>query len=451
VNPAMKISRRTALFFILCSCGISVFWGSIIAHDSPIGITDFKAVFYGSRCLIDHRDPYRSADILAAYLGDGQQIPTDPMRGDLFRRAFLVCVNLPTAMFLIIPFAWLPLFPAYLLWALTMTVGLALSSFLIWDLAAAKSSPLALLLVCVLCANCVVLFTYGNTAGIVISLCVIAVWCFLQDRFVPAGLVCLALGLAIKPHDAGLVWLYFLLAGGVYRKRAWQSLTVTIAICLPAILWVNHIVPNWLPELRANLHLAGMRGGLNDPGPAAIGFHQPNAIISLQTVISVFRDDPRIYTPISLLVAGALVLLWTVVTLRLHASERNAWLALAVIAPLTMLVSYHRQHDAKLLLLTIPACALLWSERGVTGWLALLANSTAILITGDIPATYLSILTSHQSVGTGFFGQLKAALLVRPIPIALLFLACFYLWVYTKQVSRKQIRAIQGASLDPQT
>src|ERR1700722_12302618 len=201
----MKTSRRTALFFILCSCGISVFWGSIIAHGSPVGLTDFKAGFYGSRCLIARGVPYRSPDIPAAYLGDGQQIPTEPMMGDLFRRAFLVCVNLPTAMFLIIPFACMPFFPAYLLWALAMTVGLTLSSFLIWDLATAKSSPIALLLVCVLCANCVIPFTNGNTASIVISLCVIAVWCFLQNRFVPAGLVCLALGLAIKPHDAGLV------------------------------------------------------------------------------------------------------------------------------------------------------------------------------------------------------------------------------------------------------
>jgi hypothetical protein len=442
----MKRSRRTALFLILCSCGLSVLWGSFVAHSYASGSTDFELVFYGSRCLIDHTDPYRSADILAAYLGDGQQIPTEPMMADLFRHAVLVSVNLPTTLFFVIPFAWMPLHSAYLLWALLMTVGLALASFLMWDLAAAKSSHVALFLVCVLAANCVILFANGNTACIVISLCVIAVWCFLQDRFVPAGLICLALGLAIKPHDAGLVWLYFLLAGGVYRKRAWQTLTVEIAICLPAVLWVNHIVPNWLPELRANLHLAGMPGGLNDPGPAAIGFHHQDAIISLQTVISVFRDDPRIYIPISLLVAGALMLMWIVVTLRSQASERNAWIALAAIAPLTMLVTYHRQHDAKLLLLTIPACALLWSERGVAGWLAILANSAAIVITSDIPATYLSILTSHQSVGAGFFGELKAALLVRPTPIALLFLACFYLWVYMKQIS-----SIQGASLEMQT
>jgi Glycosyltransferase family 87 len=442
----MKRSRRTALFLILLSCGLSVLWGSSVAHSYTSGGTDFALVFYGSRCLIDHTDPYRSADILAAYLGDGQQIPTEPIIADLFRRTILISVNLPTTLFFVIPFAWMPLHSANLLWALLMTVGLALASFLMWDLAAAKSSSATLFLVCVLAANCVILFANGNTACIVISLCVIAVWCFLRDRFVPAGLICLTLGLAIKPHDAGLVWLYFLLAGGVYRKRALQTLAVAIAICLPAVLWVSRIAPNWLPELRANLHLIGGSGGLNDPGPAAIGFHQPDAIISLQALISVFRNDPLIYIPISLLVAGALVLLWIVVTLRSQASERNAWIALAAIAPLTMLVTYHRQHDAKLLLLTIPACALLWSERGVAGWLALLTNSAAILISADIPATYLSIITSHQSVGAGFFGELKAALLVRPIPIALLFLACFYLGVYMKQIGRKHINSIRDSS-----
>ena len=447
----MKRSRRTALFLILCSCGLSVLWGSFVAHSYTSGGTDFELVFYGSRCLIDHTDPYRSADILAAYLGDGQQIPTEPMMADLFRHAVLVSVNLPTTLFFVIPLAWMPLHSAYLLWVLLMTIGLALASFLMWDLAAAKSSPVTLFLICVLAANCVILFANGNAACIVISLCAIAVWCFLQDRFVPAGLVCLALCLAIKPHDAGLVWLYFLLAGGVYRKRAWQTLTVAIALCLPAVLWVSRIVPNWLPELRANLYLAGEPGGLSDPRPTAIGFHQPDAVISLQTVISVFRDDPHIYIPISLLVAGALVLLWIVVTLRSHASERNAWLALAVIAPLTMLVTYHRQHDAKLLLLTIPACALLWSERGIAGWLALVANSAAIFITGDIPATGLSILTSHQSVEAGFFGELKAALLVRPIPIVLLFVTCFYLWVYVKQNTGKQISSIRPVGIEMQT
>ena len=51
-----------------------------------------------------------------------------------------------------------------------------------------------------------------------------------------AGILCMAVSLAIKPHDSGLVWFYFLLAGGVYRKRALQTLAVTVLLALPAIL-----------------------------------------------------------------------------------------------------------------------------------------------------------------------------------------------------------------------
>ncbi len=49
-------------------------------------------------------------------------------------------------------------------------------------------------------------------------------------RCVWVGILCLAVSLAIKPHDGGLVWLYFILAGGAFRKRALQSLVVTLAL-----------------------------------------------------------------------------------------------------------------------------------------------------------------------------------------------------------------------------
>ena len=61
----------------------------------------------------------------------------------------------------------------------------------------------------------------------------VAVWCFIRERFVPAGILCLAVSLAVKPQDAGLVWLYFLLVGGVYPKRALQTLVAMLALGLP--------------------------------------------------------------------------------------------------------------------------------------------------------------------------------------------------------------------------
>ena len=43
-------------------------------------------------------------------------------------------------------------------------------------------------LLCLFLLGSELLLEFGNAAGIAISLCVIAVWCFLKDRFVSAGI-----------------------------------------------------------------------------------------------------------------------------------------------------------------------------------------------------------------------------------------------------------------------
>jgi hypothetical protein len=230
-----------------------------------------------------------------------------------------------------------------------LTAGvLILASYLMWKLARDYAPGISLFLICMVLANSVILFSSGNLAGIAISLCMVGVWCFLEQRFVPAGILCLAVSLAVKPHDAGLVWLYFLLAGGVYRKRALQTLAAVVVLSLAAILWVTPVAPHWMGELHSNLSTTSAHGDLSDPGPTSISIHNPGRIIDLQTVISVFRDDPRIYNPASYLICGTLLLVWSIRTLRSRFTQRRALLALAAIAALSMLPIYHRQYDAKL-------------------------------------------------------------------------------------------------------
>lgn len=320
-----------------------------------------------------------------------------------------------------------------MLWMLLMTGCLVLAAFLTWELARDYESELSLLLICFLLANCEAMLMMGNTAGIVVSLCVVAVWCFLEKRFVPAGVLCLAVGLAIKPHDAGLIWLYFLLAGGVYRKRALQTLLVVVALALPSILWISQVSPQWMQELRSNIAENSARGDLCDPGPTSIGMTAPDRIVDLQAVISVFRDDPHIYNPVSYLICGALLLVWTVRTLRSRVSQRNTWLALAAISAIAMLPVYHRQHDAKLLLLTIPACFMLWKEGGPIGRIALLVNTAGIVLTADIPVGLLGIFANDLHLSTAkFSGQILTIMLARPTTLALLSMGIFYLWVYVR-------------------
>jgi len=426
--------RRIGLVWLLLCCGVSVLWGVFLERASPNGLADFKAIYYGARCLILHSDPYKESEFLHVYQAEGGGFPSDPARLQIFRRAVPVCINLPTALLVAAPFSILAWGSAHLLWMILTAGVYLLAACLMWKLARNYAPGISLFLICMVLANSEILFSGGNLAGIAVSLCVVAVWCFLEKQYLPAGILCLAVSLAIKPHDAGLVWLYFLLAGGVYRKRALQTLVVTVVLALAAILWVTSIAPQWMGELNSNLQATMAPGALNAPGPSSVSFRSSNMLIDLQTVISVFRDDPRIYNPASYLICGTLLLVWSIRTLRARFSRPGAWIALAAIAALSMLPVYHRQYDAKLLLLTVPACAMLWAEGGLTGWIALLVNSAGVVVTGDIPSAILLNLTGNLRIpAAGLCGKILTVVLLQPAPFILLLMGIFYLWVYLRR------------------
>jgi hypothetical protein len=427
----LKRTRRVSLFWLLLCCGISVLWGYFLERASHDGMIDFKGTFYAARCLLQHSDPYKNGEPLRAYLAE-QNDRTLPSH--VLRQALSENIYLPTTFILIAPLAILPWGPAHLLWMMLSAGSLILAALLMWNRGAKYSPFISGGLLCFILANCEAVLATGNTAGIVVGLCVVAVWCILEERFVWAGILCLAVSLAIKPHDAGLVWLYFLLAGGIYRKRALQTLAVITIVGLPAILWISHVAPHWLPELRSNLLAQSAPGGQANPGPNSANTGSgPSMIISLQTAIYVFRDDPRIYNLVSYLVCGALLLIGLVRTLRSRFSQRGAWLALAAIVPITILVTYHRPYDAKLLLLAVPACAMLWAEGRPIRWLALLVTTAGIVFTADIPLTILVTLTRNLHISTaGLSGQMLTVVLTRPTPLILLAMGIFYLWVYVR-------------------
>jgi len=428
--------QKTGVKWILLSAGIFTLWGGYLEATSYAGMGDFKAVYYGAKCLMEHHDPYKPADFESVYESHGWKLPQDPVKARIVRLGLFVCVNLPTALLLAAPFALLPWGPAHLLWMALMTAIMTFSAYLIWRQAESHAPRVSLFLVCVLLANVEMLYALGNIAGIAVSLCVVAVWCFLEERYVGAGVACMAVALAMKPHDVGLIWLYFVLAGGAYRKRALQVLLLTAALTLPAVLWVSHVAPQWQTELHANLVAGAGHGQLNDPGPTSFSFHYADFVVSLQSLLSVFRDDPGFYNPASYLICGVMLLMGAWRTLRSRFSRTNAWFAIAAIAPLSVLPIYHRMHDAKLLILTIPALALLWSEGGRSRWLALALNAAAVLSTADIFSTLLTMPFRHLSgEPTGVLEKLLTVAVVRPAPLCLLALSVFYLWVYWKRAA----------------
>jgi len=439
VNPSRTISRRSALIWILIATAISVAWGYSIEASDAEGLVDFRAIYFGARAALDHQNPYHPSEFLQVYTAEGGTFPSDRVQKGLFLRSVPICVNLPTTLFLVAPFALLPWGASHALWLILTGAGFTLAAFLAWDLAREHAPRVSLFLICIMLANSEVLFTLGNTAGIAVSLAVVAVWCFFRERLIWAGILCLAISLALKPHDSGLVWLYLLVMGRAIRKRALYTAMVTVLLAVPAVIWISNVAPNWDRDLGANLAATSAHGDISDPGPDSISrAGSADIIVDLQTVVSVFRDEPVFYNPAVWGICGGLMALLIVKAMRSQPSPGNAWYALAAVAPLTMVITYHRPYDAKLLLLAIPACALLWAEGRRTGRIALLVTGLAITFTSDIPLGIMSFVSGRFNLSEMNAGaRLLSIFVVRPTPLILLAMAMFYLWMCFARPGRK--------------
>ncbi len=431
MGSARRSTSRVSFTLLAVAAGISIFWGIALERGPGIGVMGFPGIYFGTKCLMHGGDPYDAGQLQRVYDAAGF---TNTSSSSALRQSVTLYVNLPPTFLLVAPFALLPLAAAKMLWLILLIGTFLLASFLMWRMAEGYAHSVALLLTFVLLANCEVLFSGGNTAGFVVSLCVIATWCFLHDRYLVAGIVCMALSLAMKPHDAGLVWLYFFLAGQTQRKRAIRACILALVLVLIAVLWVSHVAPHWLPELRANLAAISSPGGINEPGPTSIGVTSPDMIIDLQTAVSLFNDSPGIYNAVTYFVCSLTFLVWLLAVLRSSRPAQNAWYALVSAAALSMLVTYHRSYDARLLLLSIPACAMLWAEGGPLAWTALLLTFAGIVFTADIPLAILTHLTRNlHAPAAGVPGKAMLAILTRPAPLALLAIAVFYLLVYIRR------------------
>jgi hypothetical protein len=462
----MTKARLDGLYLLLLGALAFLLFGFALGHILDTGMADFKSVYYGSLTLLQHHDPYREADLLHTIQSNGGHFTSPPSGAAVERRILLLWFNLPATLLLLAPFALLPYGPAHLIWLSLTAASFIVAAFLMWSLGARYSPILAGGLIGLILLNSELLIYTGNLAGLVISFCLIAVWCFLQDRFVPLGIILLALALITKPQDAGLIWLYFLLAGGIQRKRALLALLVAAVIALPAVLWVSHVAPNWFHELLANLASVSARGDMNDPGPTSMAAHNFGGLINLQTALAYLRDDPRFYNPLAWLICAPLFIAWAITTLRTSPTPHTldprpetldprpqtldprpetrdprpqTLLPHAAIAILTLLPVYHRQYEARLLLLAVPACALLWSRAGrtnrIVARIAVLLTTAAILITGDLTwALVLGYISNMQaSAAATFSAQFAITAFVFAVPFTLLAAAAFYVWVYARR------------------
>jgi hypothetical protein len=426
----MKSLRWSSLVLILLSTGISVLWGVSAGRAAYGGTLDFQGVYYGSRCLLQHCDPFNETELEHLYRSEGGEGPNESVQ---HRRTVTLFVNLPTTLLVVAPFALLPWGAAQFLWTAAVVGCILIATVLVCMMGAGEAEGVSVFLGCLLLANCEVLFGTANTAGIVVGLCVIAAVSFTLNRYVWVGILCFAISLAVKPHDAGFIWLYFVLLGGTTRKHALKALGITSILAVVAVAWVSIAAPHWIPEMKANLAQISGPGGLNSPGPGSLTGTTAAMVINLQAILSVFRNDPHFYTPVTYLVCGALIVAWGLRTARVRSPGQSTWFALSCAVAFTMLITYHRPYDAKLMLVAIPACAQLWATDRLVGKFAFAITTLGILMTSDIPlAISIEIARNLHVAPVGLAGKILTVVFTRPASLALLLNAVFYLWVYLK-------------------
>jgi hypothetical protein len=248
------------------------------------------------------------------------------------------------------------------------------------------------------------------------------------------GVLLFAVSLALKPHDSGFVWLYFLLAGGVFRKRALQTLVTVGVLGLLTLIWLQPVSPHWLQEFHQNNIVVSAPGGTSDPSLDALTGGGAVQIIDLQATVAIFERDFHVSQMVGLLFAGLPIAMWMVIVLRKPRTMDSSKLALAAISALTMLPVYHRPYDAKLILLAIPACAMLWTAGGVKRWIAFGLTLSGVMIISDIPQALLLIVGKNITTST-LAGKFATALLIHPAPLILWSMGCFYLWEFARYKS----------------
>lgn len=421
---------------ILALCiGLPAIWAGAIRGNAP-GIVrsgDFGQIYRSSQYVARHIDPYSDEARLETFEAVRPLLLNlSPEKEQAARHSFIgVEVYPPTTLFLIVPFTWLPLPVAQSIWMWLMAGLLGWAAYLVWDLCDAAPA-MGGWMACFMLLNCLMPLVFDNPSGVVIPLCVVAAWCFLKERYAWAGVVLLAVSLVMKPHIGGFVWLYFVLAGGSARKRGLQTLAAAAILGVCTAIWILPVSPHWVQELHRNVSSEVAHGSIDDPGPTGDANRSFGPVISLQNALAVFRDDPHFYDPASYAIAGVLILAWGIAVLRKRRSREGALLALAAISALTMLPAYHRAEDARLLLLMLPACAMLWAGGERKRWIPLGLTAAAIVVTSDLPIIIIALATKGLRISASTLGGKLELLALHPAPVVLLAAGCFYLWMFIR-------------------
>src|SRR5665213_1081732 len=118
------------LFLYLAGAALFLLLGGLWKTAPLLKMGDFKAVYYASQALINHRDPYSETNLLTIYRSAHENNPAFPASS---LHGVTACVNLPATLLFLAPIALLPWGAAHWVWFALIAASYLIAAYLMWD------------------------------------------------------------------------------------------------------------------------------------------------------------------------------------------------------------------------------------------------------------------------------------------------------------------------------
>jgi Glycosyltransferase family 87 len=410
----MKFPKLNIQFLILAvSAAIFLIVGSQRAFRYSY---DFVPVYTGARCLIGGCNPYDTSQLQSQFFlagGRASELPSWEID---------VPVYPPSTFLVLSPLALLSYPVARFLWFLLNGCLFVVSAVLIFSVCPRSTRWFSTILISFVLVTSGILLVLGQPGALAISLVMISVSLFLRARLRLLSAFLLMLSLTVKPQIGGLIALYFLVQKATWRYAAW-ALAGALALLLGAslILGLHPRSSGWRSTLRANLSATLSPGGSADPRPAnqeAIGD------TNLQALTSIFLADAPNFNLAAYITFLGLLGWWVFALKRVNETPEKCFVALAALSILSLMPVYHRFYDTRLLLMTIPAAAIVFEKRRYLGTLIAILTAFAVVSVQYRVQLFLIHHAAWQSVQRS---KLLFILLLRQQNLELLLLFGLYL------------------------
>jgi hypothetical protein len=404
------------LFYSSCAFLVAVGgWRALVSNRS----FDFAPVYGGSKCLVNHCNPYDTAQL------DRELYQSGAKSRDVGAWHDEMPVYPPSTFVAVLPFTVFSYKTARALWFVFSVITFCGGAFATVELCNPLTKTIGIALVSIILVSST--GGFGNPGPPAIGLAVIAMWILLRtSQWIPAALL-LGISIALKPHLAGPLLIWLVLQAG-YRRAVLLSAAVSVLLLFGSVAWLERTPgsANWVGELRSNLALAGGPSGINDPS-----VNNPDAMrmTNLQTAFAAIQPDSRWYNGGAWLVAAICFGIWLLLALRARPSDQTRFFELASLACLTLLPVYHRLEDARLLLLAVPALASLVLSHRLAGLAAACLTAPVLF---SLAFQFQHLFAGAQYMSGASLNPLTFLLISRQAPIALLALTLIYLWALWK-------------------